>query len=47
MNEAPYYSVMPGIQLTVTVVSLDLMGRGLQKLRGSSASATAEVQGRA
>lgn len=47
MNEAPYYSIMPGIQLTVTVVALDLMGRGLQKLRGSSASATAEVQGRA
>lgn len=47
MNEAPYYSVMPGIMLTVTVIALDLMGRGLQKLRGSSASATAELQGRA
>lgn len=47
MNEAPYYSVMPGIMLTITVISLDLMGRGLQKLRGSSASATAELQGRA
>lgn len=47
MHEAPFYSVMPGVMLTVTVISLDLMGRGLQKLRGSSASATAELQGRA
>ena len=47
MNEAPYYAVLPGIMLTVTVVGLDLIGRGLQKLRGSSASATAEIQGRA
>ncbi len=47
MNEAPYYSVMPGIMLTTSVVALDLVGRGLQKLRGSSASATAEIEGRA
>ena len=47
MNEAAYYSVMPGILLTITIVALDLMGRGLQKLRGSSASATAELEGRA
>ncbi len=47
MNEAPYYAVMPGIMLTVTVLGLDLIGRGLQKLRGSSASASAEILGRA
>ena len=47
LNEAPYYSVMPGLMLTTSVVALDLVGRGLQKLRGSSASATAEIEGRA
>jgi peptide/nickel transport system permease protein len=47
MNEAAHYSIMPGILLTVTIIALDLMGRGLQKLRGSSASATAELEGRA
>lgn len=46
MNEAPHYSIMPGLLLTVTIVALDLMGRGMQKLRGSSASATAELEGR-
>jgi peptide/nickel transport system permease protein len=46
LNEAPYYAVMPGIMLTVTVVGLDLIGRGLQKVRGSSASASAEIAGR-
>ena len=47
MNEAPHYSIMPGILLTVSIIALDLMGRGLQRLRGSSASATAELEGRA
>lgn len=47
MHEAAHYSIMPGVLLTVTIVALDLMGRGLQRLRGSSASATAEIQGRA
>ena len=47
MNEAPHYSIMPGILLTVTIVALDLVGRGMQRLRGSSASATAELEGRA
>lgn len=46
MNEAPYYAVLPGVMLTVTVVGLDLIGRGLQKLRGSSASASAESSAR-
>ncbi|HSJ28441.1 MAG TPA: ABC transporter permease [Acidimicrobiia bacterium] len=47
MNEAAHYSIMPGVLLTITVIALDLMGRGMQKLRGSSASATAELEGRA
>jgi peptide/nickel transport system permease protein len=47
MNEAAHYSIMPGVLLTITVVALDLVGRGMQKLRGSSASATAELEGRA
>lgn len=47
LHNAPHYSVMPGLLLTLTVVSLDLMGRGLQKLRGSSASAAAELESRA
>ena len=47
MNEAPHYSIMPGILLTVSVASLDVMGRGLQRLRASSASAEAELEGRA
>lgn len=46
MHQAPYYAVMPGIMLTVSVLALDLLGRGLQKVRGSSASATAELAGR-
>lgn len=47
MNDAPHYSIMPGVLLTISIIALDLMGRGLQKLRGSSASATAELEGRA
>lgn len=46
MHQAPWYSIMPGVLLTVTVLSLDLMGRGMQKLRGSSESASAELEGR-
>ncbi|MEX2563224.1 MAG: ABC transporter permease [Nitriliruptoraceae bacterium] len=47
MHQAPWYSIMPGVLLTITVLSLDLMGRGMQKLRGSSESASAELEGRA
>jgi peptide/nickel transport system permease protein len=47
MNEAPHYAIMPGVLLTISIVALDLMGRGMQRLRGSSASATAELEGRA
>lgn len=47
LNEAPWYAVLPGVMLTVTVLALDLMGRGLQQLRGSSASAASELEGRA
>lgn len=46
LHEAPYYAVMPGVMLTVTVVALDLMGRGMQGLRESSESAAADVEGR-
>jgi len=46
MHQAPWYSIMPGVLLTITVLSLDLMGRGMQKLRGSSESASAELEGR-
>jgi peptide/nickel transport system permease protein len=46
LNNAPYYAVLPGILLTITVLSLDLVGRGLQKTREGSgrASAIAQVQ---
>lgn len=47
LNEAPWYAVLPGVMLTVTVLALDLMGRGLQQLRGSSASAASEMEARA
>jgi len=47
LYEAPYYAILPGLLLTLTVVSLDLIGNGLQKLRGSSASAAADLEGRA
>lgn len=47
LNNAPHYAVLPGVLLTITVVSLDLIGRGLQKLRGSSASAAADLDSRA
>lgn len=47
LNQAPWYAVLPGVMLTVTVLALDLMGRGLQHVRGSSASATAELETRA
>ena len=35
------------ILASITIVALDLVGRGMQRLRGSSASATAELEGRA
>lgn len=47
LNNAPHYAVLPGVLLTITVVSLDLIGRGLQKMRGSSASAAADMESRA
>lgn len=46
LREAPLFSLLPGLLLSVTVIALDLIGRGLQQLRGSSASASAELLGR-
>lgn len=46
LYEAPLYALFPGLLLTLTVVSLDLIGNGLQRLRGSSASADAALEGR-
>lgn len=46
LREAPWFSLLPGLMLSVTVVALDLIGRGLQDLRGSSASASADLLGR-
>lgn len=46
LYEAPLYALFPGALLTLTVVSLDLIGMGLQKLRGSSASFAADLETR-
>ncbi len=46
LYEAPLYALFPGLLLTLTIVSLDLIGNGLQRLRGSSASADAALEGR-
>lgn len=46
LREAPWFSLLPGLMLSTTVVALDLIGRGLQDLRGSSASASADLLGR-
>lgn len=48
LNNAPYYAILPGLLLTLTVLSLDLVGRGLQKLRDDgSASVPMELEARA
>ncbi|MEE6287858.1 ABC transporter permease [Georgenia sp. MJ173] len=47
LNNAPYYAVLPGILLTVTVLALDLIGRGLQKLREGSTDTNVELEVRA
>lgn len=47
LNNAPYYAILPGMLLTVTVLSLDLIGRGLQKLREGSATVPVELEARA
>jgi ABC-type dipeptide/oligopeptide/nickel transport system permease subunit len=46
LYQAPLYALFPGLLLTLTIVSLDLIGNGLQRLRGSSASADAALEGR-
>lgn len=40
LNNAPHYAILPGVMLTLTVLSLDLMGRGLERLRGGSSTST-------
>lgn len=47
LYDAPHYAIFPGMLLTLMVVALDQIGNGLQKLRGSSASAAADLEGRA
>lgn len=47
LDNAPYYAILPGVMLTLTVLSLDLVGRGMDKLRGSSGSAPVEPEARA
>lgn len=44
LDDAPWYAVLPGVMLTVTVLALDLMGRGLQDLRGTSPAGATEVE---
>lgn len=44
LNNAPYYAILPGVMLTMTVLALDLMGRGLQKLREGSADTHVELE---
>lgn len=44
LNNAPYYAILPGVLLTLTVLSLDLVGRGLQRLREGSASVPVELE---
>lgn len=36
LDNAPYYAILPGVMLTLTVLSLDLLGRGLSALRDGS-----------
>ncbi len=47
LNNAPYYAILPGIMLTLTVLALDLTGRGLQKLREGTADTHVELEARA
>lgn len=46
LNNAPYYAILPGLLLTVTVLSLDLVGRGLQQLREGSGHVPVELEAR-
>ncbi|MEX2562196.1 MAG: ABC transporter permease [Nitriliruptoraceae bacterium] len=46
LREAPWFSLVPGIMLSITVIALDLIGRGMQQLRGTSASASSDLLGR-
>jgi peptide/nickel transport system permease protein/oligopeptide transport system permease protein len=46
LNNAPYYAILPGLLLTLTVLSLDIVGRGLQKLREGSGSVSVELEAR-
>ena len=47
LNNAPYYAILPGIMLTMTVLGLDLTGRGLQRLREGSSDTAVELEARA
>ncbi len=47
LNNAPYYAILPGVMLTLTVLALDLVGRGLEKVRGGTTSGPAELEARA
>jgi len=44
LDNAPYYAILPGLMLTLTVLSLDLVGRGLQKLREGSVTVRVEQE---
>lgn len=46
LHHAPYYAVLPGLMLTVTVLALDLTGRGLQTLRGGKSASAGELEAR-
>lgn len=47
LANAPYYAILPGIMLTLTVLALDLMGRGLQKLREGTTETRVDLEARA
>lgn len=47
LNNAPYYAILPGVMLTLTVLALDLVGRGLQKLREGTTDTHVELEARA
>ncbi|MGC0144888.1 ABC transporter permease [Pseudactinotalea sp. Z1732] len=47
LANAPYYAILPGVMLTMTVLALDLMGRGLQKFREGTADTPVELEARA
>lgn len=47
LNNAPYYAILPGLMLTLTVLSLDLVGRGLQKFREGTTETRVDLEARA